>query len=102
MVQAAPKYDGKGMLEFWQTAIKQHFRLSSVEKEDELKIAKLCLEGAARDYVYASGHIMSGLGDLFECLQLRYGISQDTALDEFLAVKQRQGERAKDYGDRLI
>ena len=54
------------------------------------------------EYMHASGYLMTGLEDLFDCLRLRYGVSQDCALDKFLAMRQRAGESARAYGDRVL
>ena len=43
VVQAAPKFDGSGFLDFWEKAIRQHMRISGVEEADKLDVARQCL-----------------------------------------------------------
>jgi hypothetical protein len=68
VVSAAPKFDGSGILGFWESAIRQHMTLSQVRPEQQLQVARLCLEGPAKDYVYASGIAFYDLEELMNCL----------------------------------
>ena len=62
----------------------------------------MCLEGASRDFIYASNDIITTLAELFATLSLRYGISQSAALTQFYALRQKPGETARSYADRLV
>ena len=43
VVSAAPKYDGKGVFDFWRTAILQHLQLFEVPEAQHFQVARLCL-----------------------------------------------------------
>jgi hypothetical protein len=101
VVSTGPKFNGEGVLEYWVKAIKLHLHGSGCPADDYLRCARLCLEGAARDYVFSSGVALADLEDLVDLLRLRYGKSQQTALDEFYDMKQRPQQSAREYGDLL-
>lgn len=75
MISAAPKFTGEGVFDFWESAIKSHMHTSGVEEDDQLEVAKLCVQGDAMEYLHSCGQSMAELEDLFECLRLRYGVS---------------------------
>ena len=58
-----------------------------MDRADEVTVARMCLEGAARDFIFASNDVMNNLADLFATLSLRYGISQSAALTQFYALR---------------
>jgi hypothetical protein len=55
VVHSAPKFNGSSVFAYWKNALCQHLALSGVvEGAEKLRVAKLCLEGSARDYIFAS------------------------------------------------
>jgi hypothetical protein len=54
VVQSAPKFNGEGVFAFWVKSLRQHLLATGIDRSEWLTCARLCLEGAARDYLHSS------------------------------------------------
>ena len=66
-----------------------------------IRVAPLCLDGAARDYYYSTGRAAGTLDEFFEVMQLRYGLTQSAALDHFFQLHQLPNQTVKQFADAL-